>query len=243
MNADLGRFSLIAVAALACASCATGPGPVGTAPGIQAIEGEMPIPAPADYTRPVRTYHVGPSDKLKVEVFGVPELGQEVQVDGSGRFAFPLIGTVEAAGRTPSEIAGDIETRLDGRYVRNPQVTVNVQESTTQTVTVDGQVARPGMYSVSGRMTLQRAVAVAGGTGEFAKLDDVVIQREVDGQTYIGLYNLGAIRRGNYADPEVYPSDLIVVGDSKQRRLMRDLLQAAGVAVSPLVILLQGSRN
>ena len=55
--------------------------------------------------RAIRDYHVGPSDKIKIDVFGVPELQREIQVDGAGRFAFPLIGIIEAAGRTPGEIS------------------------------------------------------------------------------------------------------------------------------------------
>jgi polysaccharide biosynthesis/export protein len=88
-----------------------------------------------------------------------------------------------------------------------------------------------------GKMTLQRAVARAGGTTEFAKLDDVVVFRTVEGKQYAGLYNLQAIRRGNYADPEIFANDVIIVGDSPARRRFRDFLQAAPLLTSPLVLL------
>ena len=142
---------------------------------------------------------------------------------------------------TPGDLAVEIQDRLRGNYVRDPQVTVNLKETTNQLVTVDGQVTRPGMYPVTGRMTLIRAVAAAGSTSEFARLDDVVVMREVGGQTYLGLYNLGAIRRGNYEDPEIFPNDVVVVGDSKQRRLFRDLLQVVPLLTTPLVVLLNNS--
>ena len=82
-----------------------------------------------------------------------------------------------------------------------------------------------------------RAVATAGGAAEFAKLDDVVIFRNVDGQQLAGLYNLKAIRRGNYSDPEVFANDVIVVGDSQARRLFRDLIQASPLITTPLIVL------
>lgn len=234
------QFLICAVAAAAVSGCATAPKPVGMAPSVTAVS-ELPVPAAADYTRPVRDYYLGPGDKLSIDVFGVPELQREVQVDGAGRLSFPLIGTVEVAGRTPSEVAAVVEDRLEGQYVKRPQVTINVEQSLNQTLTVDGQVNKPGMYPVTGRMTLVRAVAVAGGTSELAKLDDVLIRREVGEQTYIGIYNLGAIRRGNYVDPEVYPSDIIVVGDSKERRLFRDVLQIVPLLTTPLILLLQNN--
>ncbi len=230
--------------AFSCAACSSAPGPIGLAPSVQPVAmGELPSPEPADYTRPTRSYFIGPNDRISIEVFGVPELQREVQVDESGRLAFPLIGVIEAAGRRPADIAMEIERRLRGRYVKDPQVTINLKETTSQTLAVDGSVARPGIYPVTGRMTLQRAVAVAGGPTEFSDLDDVIIRRDVGGNSYIGLYNLGAIRRGNYKDPDVFPSDIIVVGESKQRRLFRDLLQILPLATTPLILLLQNGGN
>lgn len=223
------------------AACASGPGPIGLASTVEAVDGEMPAPNAVDYTRPARSYYIGPSDRLSIDVFGVPELEREIQVDSAGRLSYPLIGVIETAGLTPEQLAREIEARLRSNFVKNPQVTVNLKETTNQLVTVDGQVGKPGMYPVTGRMTLERAVAVAGGASEFAKLSDVIIQREVGGKSYIGLYNLAAIRRGNYADPDVYPNDLIIVGESKQRRLFRDLLQVLPLATTPLVLLLQNN--
>jgi polysaccharide export outer membrane protein len=89
-------------------------------------------------------------------------------------------------------------------------------------------------------MTLMRAVATAGGVSEFAKLNDVVVFRTVNGQRYAGLYNLAAIRSGTYDDPEVYSNDVVVVGDSKARRLFKNVLQMVPALTSPLIILLRG---
>src|SRR5690606_2034830 len=121
--------------------------PVAMAPTV-VQQPELPTPLPADFTRSARAYYIGPSDRLAIDVFGVPDLTREVQVDAGGRLAFPLIGVIDASGLTPGTLATEIEDRLRGRYVRDPQVTVNLKETTNQMVTVDGQVTRPGMYPV-----------------------------------------------------------------------------------------------
>lgn len=224
--------------ALALASCATPPvgGSAGT---VVAGAGELPAPTRMDLSAAARPYLIGPFDKLRIDVFGVQDLQRDVQIDASGRLSFPLIGTIEAAGKTPEELADAIESGLRDRFIRDPQVTVNLLETVSQVITVDGQVERPGLYPVVGRMTLMRAVATAGGAGEYAKLDDVLIFREVDGQKMLGVYNLKGIRRGNYPDPEVYANDVVVVGDSAARRLFKDILQAAPLLTTPLIILLR----
>ncbi|MDZ7588739.1 MAG: polysaccharide biosynthesis/export family protein [Parasphingorhabdus sp.] len=200
---------------------------------------ELPPPTRQDLLAANRPYLIGPFDKLLIDVFGVEDLSKKVQIDASGRLSFPLIGVVEAAGLTPQELATQIEQRLQGNFVRDPQVTVNLDETVSQVITVDGQVSKPGLYPVIGRMTLMRAVATAGGTSEFAKLSDVVIFRDVEGKTLAGLYNLKAIRQGNYDDPEVFANDVVVVGDSQARRIFKDVLQASPLLTTPLIILFQ----
>ena len=170
---------------------------MGMSPDIQMIgQTDLPPPTRADQVAVSRPYLVGAFDKLKIDVFGVEDLQKEVQADASGKFSFPLIGTVEAAGSTPGEISDLIEQRL-ARYVRNPQVTVNLVDTVSQVITVEGEVKKPGLYPVVGNMTLVRAVATAGGVGELAKLNDVVVFRTIDGQRYAALYTLKSIRAGN----------------------------------------------
>lgn len=151
----------------------------------------------------------------------------------------PLIDTIDAGGKTSGELSREIESRLRGRFVRNPDVTVNITSSVSQVVTVDGQVVEPGLYPVTNQMTLLRAIASARGLSEFAKQDDVVILRTVDGRKIAGLYNIAAIRRGLYDDPSIYANDVIVVGDSPQRRLFRDFVGVAPFLAAPLVAILQ----
>jgi polysaccharide biosynthesis/export protein len=202
---------------------------------------ELLPPERIDLFEQNRPYLIGPFDKLSIDVFGIEELSaKEVQTDAGGRISFPLAGIIDAAGHTPGELEEMIEERLRGRFVRDPQVTVNLKETVSQVVTVDGQVKEPGLYPVIGRMTLMRAVATAKGASEFARLDDIVIFRTVNGQKMAALYNLKAIRRGFYNDPEVFANDVVVVGDSKARRLFRDALQIFPLLTTPLILLFRG---
>ncbi|MGL5837907.1 MAG: polysaccharide biosynthesis/export family protein [Sphingorhabdus sp.] len=232
---------VLSVIALSFLSACAGSNALGGASNINVIQGsELPPPDRSDLLGEARPYLIGPFDKLTIDVFGIEELSEkEVQTDASGRISFPLAGIIEAAGKTPGEIEDEIEDRLRSRYVRSPQVTVNLKETVSQVITVDGQVKKPGLYPVIGKMTLMRAVATAEGVAEFAKLNDVVIFRTVKGQQLAALYDLKAIRRGNYSDPEVFANDVVVVGDSQARRLFRDALQVVPLLTTPLIIALQ----
>ncbi|NVD44393.1 polysaccharide export protein [Altererythrobacter sp. HHU K3-1] len=215
--------------------------PLVSTPTLTVVEGESALPAPVrnDLTAADRLSLIGPLDTITVDVFGVPELSRQMQVDASGRISMPLIGTVDARGKTAAEVAREIATLLRGRYVKNPEVTVNIESSVSQVVTIDGQVVEPGLYPVTNQMTLLRAVASARGLTELAKQDDVVILRTVDGQRMAALYNIEALRRGVYEDPPLYANDLVVVGDSPQRRMFRDILSAAPLLAAPVVALIQ----
>lgn len=214
------------------------PSPKGTpTSSVQAFTaGNLPEPERGDLIAQNRPYLIGPFDKLSIDVFGIEELSRkEYQTDAGGRISFPLAGVVDAAGHTPAELETILEERLRGRFVRDPQVTVNLKETVSQVITVDGEVKEPGLYPVIGRMTLMRAVATAKGTTEFAQLQNVVVFRTVGGQKMAGLYNLQAIRRGNYDDPEVFANDVVVVGDSSARRLFKDVVQIVPAIATPLV--------
>ena len=204
--------------------------------------GVLPEPDRSDIVGQDRPYLIGPFDKLVIDVFGIKELSEkEVQTDASGRISFPLAGTVEAAGKTPAEVEEVLEERLRGAYVRDPQVTVNLKETVSQVVTVDGEVKEPGLYPVVGKLTLMRAVATAKGATEFAALSNVTVFRTVKGQKMAALYSLKAIRNGIYDDPEVFANDVIVVGDSQARRIFKDVLQASPLITTPLLILFRAN--
>lgn len=205
------------------------------------VQGSNVLPAPDrnDLTAADRPSLIGPLDTIQVDVFNIPDLSREMQVDASGRVSMPLAGTIDARGKTAAELASAIEGVLRARYVRAPEVTVNIKSSVSQVVTVDGQVVEPGLYPVTNQMTLLRVIASAKGMSEFARQDDVVILRTVEGRKMAGLYNIAAIRRGSYDDPPVYANDVVIVGDSPQRRLFRDFVSLAPLLAAPLIAVLQ----
>ncbi|WP_311732461.1 polysaccharide biosynthesis/export family protein [Sphingomonas sp. BK580] len=210
-------------------------------PRLTVLQDDPTLPAPtrSDLIAEDRPALIGPLDTIQVDVFNVPDLNKEMQVDASGRIAMPLAGTIDARGKTAGELANLIEDALRARYVRDPEVTVNIKSSVSQVVTVDGQVVEPGLYPVTNQMTLMRAIASAKGLSEFAREEDIIILRTVQGRKMAGLYNVGAIRRGAYDDPQIYANDVIIVGDSPQRRLFRDLVSLSPVLAAPLIAILQ----
>ncbi|HYD06901.1 MAG TPA: polysaccharide biosynthesis/export family protein, partial [Reyranella sp.] len=180
-------YILGAAASLAIGGCASAPGgKLGETGQATVLAGaELPAPTAADLLATARPYVVGPFDQLTIDVFGIPELtDRTVTADASGRIAFPVAGTVDAGGLTTEQLASVLADKLRAGHIRDPQVTVNLKQASSQTVMVDGQVTQPGVYPVLGGMTLMRAVATARGVSEFAKLDDVVVLRTVGNQRY-----------------------------------------------------------
>ena len=231
---------LVGVAAIALAGCAGKPAPIGGAPGLQVVEGDLPPPTGDDVVGPTISYGVGPFDTLSIDVFGVPELSErKVKVDANGQIGFPLVGTLTVAGLEANEVSALIESRLRGQFVRDPDVTTTVEDTAARSIVVYGQVMQPGVYPVEGKSSLLKSVATARGLSEFANSEDVVVFRTVNGQRMATLYNLEAISRGMYGDPAIYPNDTVVVGESRSRRLFDNLVGAAALIATPLTVLLQ----
>jgi polysaccharide biosynthesis/export protein len=199
----------------------------------------LPPPTRVDLSGQDRMFVIGPADQLRIDVFGLTDLSREVLVDAAGQITLPLAGAIPAAGRTPTELAGLIQQRLRERHVRDPLVTVSVTQPHSQVVTVDGAVTEPGMYPVTGRMTLMRAIARAKGVTEFARTRHVVVFRTVESQRMAALYDLSAIRLGAYEDPEVYANDIVVVSESEARRIFGQIVQASGAIAAPLVAIIR----
>jgi polysaccharide export outer membrane protein len=231
-------FVALPSAVLLCLTGCAGSKLVGR-PDLQVVSGTaLPAPATIDLIQPERPYLIGPLDKVAIDVYGMPELSRSVQVDASGRIAIPLLGSLQASGKTPLELGDLITQQLRGRYVREPRVTINLTETLSQNVTIDGAVTKPGQYAIAGRETLMRAVARAEGTTEFAEENHVVVFRRVNNRDMAALYDLRAIRQGMYADPEIYANDVIQVGDSAARRIFRDSISLSPILSAPLLAIL-----
>ncbi|MFM6854954.1 MAG: polysaccharide biosynthesis/export family protein [Sphingopyxis sp.] len=201
---------------------------------------ELPTPMGVDPSAMDRAFRIGANDELLIDVVGFEDLtARKIRTDADGALSVPIAGRVVAMGLTPRELEAAITRQMRAAYVRNPIVSVNISEVRSQLLTVDGQVKEPGIFAVVGRMSLMQAVARAKGLTETARLEDVVIFRTVGQQRMVALYNLQGIRRGNYADPEVFAGDVVVVGDSAGRRLFQNVLQVGTVLAGPIVAILQ----
>lgn len=172
-------------------------------------------------------YRIGPSDLLSVAVFQVEDLDREVRVNNAGQVSLPLIGTVDAAGRTVNEFESDIAAQYATRYLQNPQVTVFVKEFASQRVTVGGAVEKPGIYPLTSRLTLLQALALAEGLSDNASLRNVVVFRNAGGERHFARFDIRAIESGEQPDPELVGEDVVVVDTSTGKIALQNLIKLA----------------
>jgi polysaccharide export outer membrane protein len=130
-----------------------------------------------DAPAPPAGYVIGLGDVLRITVWKEPDLTGEATVRPDGMITVPLLGDVPAAGRRPNELAAGLVADLQ-RYVESPRVTVSVIQATSARIYVVGQMLRPGEFPLAGRMTVLKALALAGGFKEFARPESIVIVRE-----------------------------------------------------------------
>jgi polysaccharide export outer membrane protein len=118
-------------------------------------------------------YHLDAGDKLRVVVYGQEGLTNTYAIDAGGSITMPLIGAVAARGKTPAGLAADISARLRNGYIREPSVAVEVE--TYRPFFILGEVAAPGQYPYVPNMSVESAVAIAGGFSPRAKRDSVTL--------------------------------------------------------------------
>ncbi len=136
-------------------------------------------PAPAVYAAaPIAVVHDGAyrldaGDKLRVVVYGQEGLTNTYAIDAGGAITMPLIGTVPARGRTPASLAAEISAKLRNGYIREPSVAVEIESY--RPFFILGEVAAPGQYPYVPNMTVESAVAIAGGFSPRARRDSVTL--------------------------------------------------------------------
>jgi polysaccharide biosynthesis/export protein len=171
----------------------------------------------------IPNYKITASDLLEIEVFGVEDLKRTVRVNTTGSISIPLVGMVQVAGLTVTEAEAVIAMRYGADYLQNPQVSIFIKEFTTQRVTIDGAVNKPGIYPLTGQITLLRALALAGGGAQLANLEDVLLFRSNGpGPQEVFKYDVKKIRNGELEDPILKGDDLVVVNRSGSRELLKD---------------------
>jgi polysaccharide export outer membrane protein len=196
----LRRLAAAALLWLVAPVAAAHPSP-GTADGLQSASRA----ADADY-------RVAAGDKLRIEVYQESQLSQSVQVRPDGKITLPLVGDIDAIGRTPLELRSDIANRLM-EFLTEPVVTVIVVEATPATAYVVGEVNRPGAVILdTDGLTVLQALALAGGLKDFADQKNIrILRKSFAGVQAIGFNYKDAIRGA----PAIYlqAGDTVVVPD------------------------------
>jgi polysaccharide biosynthesis/export protein len=158
-------------------------------------------------------YVIGNADLLQVYVWKEPELTASVPVRSDGRISLPLIGEIQASGRTPVQLKEDISAKLS-TYLTSPAVTVVVMQVNSQKFNILGRVAKPGSYSLSATTTVLDAIAIAGGFLDFAKLKSIyILRRDSRGKDSRIPFNYKNVIRGDHSEQNItlLPNDTIIV--------------------------------
>ncbi len=201
------KYSVVIICAMVLASC--GNSSNNTLPSAQFVPAEE---------GPGPHYIVGPLDKLQIFVWRNPELTKTVTVRPDGRFSVPLIDDMTATGRTPTQLARDIEKKLS-EYIQSPIVTVIVsafEGPFAQQVRVVGSAAEPQAIAYRANMTLLDVMITVGGVTEFAAGNRATLARVEGGvQREYGLRIDDLIRDGDVsANVKIHPGDVIIIPES-----------------------------
>ena len=190
------RLSLILLAALALPGCVQRQAYVATEPAVGAPIVIAPVPQPAmvDVGGPYAPapgltgfdapYLLDAGDRLRIQVFGQEGLTNSYIVDAAGNVSMSLIGSVPARGRTTTDLSRAIAARLRNGYIRDPRVSVEVEAY--RPFFILGEVNAPGQYPYVPNMTVEAAVAIAGGFAPRASKSDIILARNFNGETMRG---------------------------------------------------------
>jgi polysaccharide biosynthesis/export protein len=157
-------------------------------------------------------YKIGPQDVLRIDVWKENEISRTTPVRPDGRISLPLLNDVQAAGLTPTQLAGVITEGLK-KFITNPQVTVGVTEINSRRVYVTGEVTKPGAFPIQSGMTVLQALTGSGGFTQFAKIKGIYVLRTENGKQVKHPFNYKDVVSGKHPELniEVEPGDVIVV--------------------------------
>ena len=122
------------------------------------------------------SYTIGPKDLITISVFDVPDLNITVRISEDGSITLPLLGRVKAGGLTRSQLEKKLADLLEEKYLKNAQVTVFIKEYHSKTVSIIGEVGKPGTYELIGKQTLLQVISTAGGLKDSSS-DRIIIIR------------------------------------------------------------------
>jgi polysaccharide export outer membrane protein len=187
-----------------------------------AIPADRGLPADAAAASPLaapgsnahdNSFVIGNDDQLAINVWKEPDLTRSIPVRSDGKISLPLVGELQAAGRTPLQLEQEISAKLMS-YITEPEVTVIVQQINSQKFNILGQVAKPGSYPLAAATTILDAIAAAGGFRDFAKQKGIYILRQnaSGGEARIPFNYKDVIRGKNpQQNIKLEPRDTIVV--------------------------------
>lgn len=189
-----------------------GPAVVALLLSLQDAHAPVAPPSPLADALTTRDYRIGADDVLRIAVYGLPELSQEVTVEPDATFDFPLIGRVEAGDRTPRELEDAIAARLASGFVRDPQVRVTVQVHRSKTVSVMGELTHPGTYPLTEGRTVVEVLSRAGPLLPTAGAEVVVLRRAAPGPDEVIRIDLQRLQSGAAGqNPVLRPNDTVFV--------------------------------
>lgn len=173
---------------------------------------------------------ISKGDEMEVVFFGIKKLDRTVRVSATGMISMPLIGSIQAEGKTVRELEVDLERAYGRSYLQNPQISINVKEALGQRVTVNGEVKRPGIYPIGPRASLMRALALAKGFTELGDPSKVYVFRTINGEKYVAHYDVDRIQNGRQRDPRIYGNDVVVTFSSTAKVAVQNLKDILGIA-------------
>jgi polysaccharide export outer membrane protein len=156
---------------------------------------------------------IGNDDVLAISVWKEPDLTKSIPVRSDGKISLPLVGEIQAAGKTPIQLERDISEKLKG-FITAPEVTVIVQQVLSRKFNVLGQVAKPGAYPLTATTTIVDALATAGGLKDFAKKTGIyVLRKGPDGKQERLKFNYKDFLKGKNTEQniKVEPNDTIII--------------------------------
>jgi polysaccharide biosynthesis/export protein len=171
-------------------------------------------PAPAVASSPDYNYIVGPGDSLNINVWRNPELSATVPVRPDGKVATPLVDELVAQGKTPTQIARDVEKALS-KFVRDPVVTVVVTNFVgpySEQIRVVGEATRPQFLPYKQKMTVMDVMIAVGGLTDFADGNSATIVRASEGNKRYSVRLKDLLKRGDIsANAEMLPGDILII--------------------------------
>jgi polysaccharide export outer membrane protein len=159
------------------------------------------------------SFVIGNDDLLAINVWKEPDVSRSLPVRSDGRISLPLVGEVQAAGRTPLQLEEDITTKLRS-YIAEPEVTVMVQQINSEKFNILGLVVKPGSYPLIRGTTILDAIANAGGFRDFAKQKSIyVLRQNASGASTRIAFNYKDVIKGEHPEQniKIEPRDTIVV--------------------------------